>query len=414
MRKVLSAAGGRVRHRGLIAAVALAAGLAATAGGAAASTDTDDTAETTETATTADASAPTVEASAPAPTAGEWTEIVPGGDCQCADGAEFSFFVREANPDKVMFFLEGGGACFDPVTCAFTHDPSTTYDWDIGPDDDPATMGGIFDFTDPDNPFADYSVVYVPYCTGDVHLGDTTHEFSPDLTVQFKGAVNGAAAVAYLAERFGGADQVVVVGESAGSVAAPLYSGLVADALPEAQVTVFADGSGAYPDEPTLNATVGGLWGTMNAIPDWEVNEGMTVEEWSLPGLWVQAGTHNPDIVMSRFDFAYDATQAFFAGLVGIPAGDLMSFMDDNEAAIEAAGVDQLSFTAPGDDHTLVRHDDFYEMEVDGVRLADWVRAVINGDEVSDVHCEECEPSGSDATSPPSTPTATESATTDD
>jgi len=26
-----------------------------------------------------------------------WERVAPGGDCQCADGSEFSFWVREAN-----------------------------------------------------------------------------------------------------------------------------------------------------------------------------------------------------------------------------------------------------------------------------------------------------------------------------
>lgn len=390
--------------RAAVAVAALTIGLlgaaGATAGAADESTPVDTAADTVEAAS---ASAP---ADATGAASSEWTEVVPGGDCQCADGAEFSFFVREADPTKVMFFLEGGGACFDPVTCAFTTDPSTTYDWDIGDDDDPATIGGIFDFDHPGNPFADYSVVYVPYCTGDVHLGNTTHEFSPDLSVEFKGAVNGAAAVEYLAEHFADAEQVVVVGESAGSVAAPLYSGLISDAMDDPQITVFADGSGAYPDEPTLNATVGGLWGTMNAVPDWEGTEGMTVEEWSLPGLWVQAGTHDPDIVMARFDYAYDATQAFFAGLVGVPADDLLSFIDDNEATIEAAGVNQWSYTAPGIEHTLVRKEAFYDMEVDGVTLVDWVSTLLSGDEIADVRCEDCEPPAPAGSAAPSSDAA--------
>ena len=45
--------------------------------------------------------------------ASAWTQIVPGGDCECADGSEFSFWVRQADPTKVVFFLQGGGACFD-------------------------------------------------------------------------------------------------------------------------------------------------------------------------------------------------------------------------------------------------------------------------------------------------------------
>ena len=67
-------------------------------------------------------------------------------------------------------------------------------------------------------------------------------------------------------------------------------------------------------------------------------------------------------------------------------------FIDDNEATIEAAGVEQWSFTGPGPEHTLVRKDGFYEIEVDGVRLVDWVADLIAGEDLADVHCEDCEP----------------------
>ena len=46
-----------------------------------------------------------------------WKQIVPGGDCQCSDGSAFSFWVREADPDKVVFYLQDGGACFSAETC---------------------------------------------------------------------------------------------------------------------------------------------------------------------------------------------------------------------------------------------------------------------------------------------------------
>ncbi len=88
----------------------------------------------------------------------------------------------------------------------------------------------------------------MPYCTGDVHIGNATAEYSPELTVQHKGWVNGTAARDYLAENFPDAAQVVVVGASAGSIAAPLYAGSISDLLPDAQITVLADSSGAYPD----------------------------------------------------------------------------------------------------------------------------------------------------------------------
>ena len=120
--------------------------------------------------------------------------IVPAGDCQCSDGSEFSFWVREANPDKIVFYLQAGGGCFSAETCARESD---LYQTTVK--EGPSEEGGIFDFGDARNPFADYSVVYVPYCTGDVHLGDITTEYAPGLTVHHKGYVNGTAALDHLA-----------------------------------------------------------------------------------------------------------------------------------------------------------------------------------------------------------------------
>ena len=322
----------------------------------------------------------------PAATDSEWTAIDAPEDCMCADGAPYNFFERPADPATVVFFLEGGGACFTPESCAFTEESTTLYDWNIGADDDPATMAGIFDLENAENPFADYSFVYVPYCTGDVHLGNSAHEDSPDLTVEHRGWVNGNAAVSYLAEHYADAEQIVVVGESAGSIAAAAYAATIGDVLPDAQITVFADGSGGYPDNGQLSVGMEALWGFVR--PDWAAD--VPIEEWTVPGMVEAAGAHNPDIVMSRFDYAFDGVQSAFLAVLGID-DPLLPVVDANEAMIEAAGVNQFSFTAPGSDHTLVRKQVFYEMELNGTRLVDWVTSIVNGETVEDVHCDECE-----------------------
>jgi hypothetical protein len=118
----------------------------------------------------------------------------------------------------------------------------------------------VFDFADDRNPSADYSVVYVPYCTCDVHIGNATTEYAPGLTIQHKGYVNGTAALDHLAATFPSATDVEVMGESAGSMASPLYAGLVSDHLPNARIAVLADGSGAYPEVPDITGRVGALW----------------------------------------------------------------------------------------------------------------------------------------------------------
>jgi hypothetical protein len=335
----------------------------------------------------------------------EWERVVPAGDCQCADGGEFAFWERRADPTKVVLFLNGGGVCWDARSCGFTSTDtpgeSEFYDWNLE-GTNPENRRGIFDTTRADNPFAEYSYLYVSSCTGDAHLGNASQEYSPELTVEHRGYVNGTAAIDYLAEQYPDANQVVVVGKTAGSVAAPIYGGLVADLLPDAEVTVFGAQSGAWPDHPDFNADIlDQTWGAYDAMPDWAV-DGLTVRDWGVPRFWTQSGLHNPNLVMARFDFAYDPQAAVeitgwnrgdTPSLEPVPDFDELAVIDANEAAIEAVGVRLHSYTAPGDDHGLFEPDEFdafYETEVEGVRLVDWLDALITDEPPDDVHCVRC------------------------
>lgn len=251
----------------------------------------------------------------------------------------------------------------------------------------------MFDITRADNPFADYSFIYVSSCTGDAHLGDTAVDYSADLTVEHRGYVNGTAAVRYLAESYPGVQDVVVVGKTAGSVAAPLYGGLVSDLVPGAKVTVLGAQSGAWPDHAGFNAEIlEGRWGAYSAAPEW-AKSGLDVEEWGVPQFWVQAGLHAPDLVLGRFDFAYDPQAASeITRWIGDDTPALLAVIDDNEAMIEAAGVPLHSYTASGADHQIFEPDKFYEISVSGVRLVDWIDMLITGQSPNDIHCDQCAP----------------------
>lgn len=327
------------------------------------------------------------EDSTPVSTDAEWEQHVPGGDCQCADGSEFSFWSRTTNPDKVVLFFMGGGACFSPETCSFT-DGTYTVQAGGSPGD---TATGIFDFDNPDNPFRDYSFVFVPYCTGDIHIGNAVHDYGDGLTVNHVGFVNATAGLDYVVENFPDASEVFVTGSSAGGVPAPLFGGLVSDELPDANVTVLADASGAYPDNPPVNEAIGTIWGTFENVPDWPENEGLEPSDWSIPGLFVQAGLHDPDIRFARYDSAYDEVQEQFSSLAGLEDGDLKTIIENNEDGIEAAGVPVASYISPGTVHTILGDDALYTLEVEGISFLDWLTDYAGGDEVGDVVCVDCE-----------------------
>jgi hypothetical protein len=317
-------------------------------------------------------------------------------DCQCSDGSEVTFFQRDADPTKVVLYFEGGGACFSVATCDPNGDP-TYSQTSPSTSDFLEARGGLFDFENDENPLADYSFVYVPYCTGDVHSGDETTDYGPgvdgeNVVIEHHGFPNGVAALDHLVEEFPDVEQLVVTGISAGSVPTPLFAGLASDLLPDADIVTLGDSSGAYPDVPALNAGIGALWGTQNAVPDWESTADVTPETWSLPGYYVYAGVHAPNVRFGRFDFAFDETQSAFSALAGIPPDELVSLIDATEQMAEDAGVRVAKYVAAGDEHTIIDTDEVYELETEGVRLIDWITELITGRTAPpDVRCVTCD-----------------------
>lgn len=372
----------RARLVGLVLALALAATACA---GSDDGESADDATGTTVAPTTTVASTTTTE---PDVVVGEWEQVAAPAPCVCSDGSPFHYWVREGAPDKVLFFLDGGGACFSAETCRAS---TATYRVNLGGDGAPADAG-IFDPSDPDNPLADHSIVFVPYCTGDLHLGAATHDYGEGVVVEHRGSANGTAALAAAVELFPDAGEVVVAGSSAGSAGAPLYGGLAHDAFPEADVAVVADASAAYPGTPEITLAIGGLWGIGDALPPWPETADLPLEAWSLPGLFVAATLHHPDIRFATFNDAFDSVQAQFTRLIGGDPTRLDELIVANNAWIDDQGVDAMHWVSPGTGHTILGSDELYDEVVDGVSFVEWLAAFLAGDEVDDVRCTGCEP----------------------
>ena len=354
----------------------------------------DDSASSTDTAVSsteavASTEAPVVETNAPEPTdtpvvAPTWETVDAPSDCMCADGSAFHFYLREASPTKVLFYLEGGGACFSGDMCK---PGSGTYSENISPVSKLEDSPGIFDFANPENPFADYSVVYVPYCTGDVHAGNITKDYGNGVVTQHKGFVNASNALDTMIKRFPNTTQLVVAGSSAGSFPTPVFAGIAGDRLPNADLKVFADSSGAVPDAMGF---VIGNWGTLETLPDWPEIEGLTVDKFTPAYTFIKAAEHNPKIRFARHDFAFDNVLSSFARMAGLSPDDLVSVMRTNEAKVEATGVNVANWISPGDDHTIAVRDEFYTEEMNGVRFVDWFTAFMNDSPEADNYCVDC------------------------
>ncbi|MDT0276403.1 pectin acetylesterase-family hydrolase [Blastococcus goldschmidtiae] len=330
-----------------------------------------------------------------------WEKVATPDECRCSDGSEFHYWQHEGDPAKVLFVLEGGGACFSAETCGSadgTSKPSLASDLADEPGyvyrdgtPTPATRG-LVDVGDPANPLFGYSVVFVPYCTGDLHLGDNTQDYGGGVVVvEHKGRVNATTALEGMAASFPDAEQVVVLGFSAGSAGAPLYGGLAHDLLPDADIKVISDGSGAYPGDELITGAIGGLWGIFGNLPQWPESAGEPQSAWSLPGLFVQAGRHVPGIGLATIDTAEDEVQREFTELIGFGDTPLLELITDNHEYIEGNGVELSSWVGPGDQHVSTAGDDvLYGSEVEGTELVDWIGDFLAGEDVDDVRCPDC------------------------
>jgi hypothetical protein len=142
----------------------------------------------------------------------------------CIAGTPYSVFTRQGDPKKLLIFLQGGGACWQGFyNCNILAEPQA-----------PPVSGpfpGVFDPDSPDNPFADYSVVYMPYCDGstfggDNDVNDAGFPFFP--TRHHRGLRNVSAGMDVAAQMFPRAKQITVMGHSAGGVGAAAFAPFLA------------------------------------------------------------------------------------------------------------------------------------------------------------------------------------------
>jgi hypothetical protein len=166
-----------------------------------------------------------------------WQKVaIPG--TKCGNGSQYKFFVHKTSSPNVVFFFEGGGACWDYDTCSGRAGILGASNPNGIPDDymELATaqyVSPIVNGADPglplrsrtDLPTKGWNVVYLPYCTGDVHVGNNVVTYSdataqePPLTWHHAGYTNTVAAVDHVKTLFPSVQKLLVTGFSAGGTA---------------------------------------------------------------------------------------------------------------------------------------------------------------------------------------------------
>ena len=113
-----------------------------------------------------------------------------GGETRCIyqDSTPFAFQIIPGDSDKLLFYFQGGGACWDKASTLAGLCTS---------DSVPQNPVGVFDRDNVNNNFASYTIVHVLYCSGNVHAGNVTRDYTDNTgnAVIQKGSTNTQAAL---------------------------------------------------------------------------------------------------------------------------------------------------------------------------------------------------------------------------
>jgi hypothetical protein len=164
----------------------------------------------------------------------------------CMNGSPYHYFAKRGRVNKLVVYYQGGGACFEQLTCSVP-----TCDSNVNPtgSDNPNNVDtGFADLANPANPFRDWHIVFVSYCSCDIHFGDITQHYPR--TVEHRGFQNAKVVEKWAREHFVNPETVFVTGSSAGAYGAWFHAPLLHDVWPASRFHVLADaGNGVITQE---------------------------------------------------------------------------------------------------------------------------------------------------------------------
>ena len=319
----------------------------------------------------------------------EWTWFPVEGNT-CMNGSATGIGLNlDYSSDKLVVFLEGGGACFNTFSCAGASHQDGFGEAELAQFADYAEESGILDRDDPDNPVAGWSYVFIPYCTGDVHAGA-----QPDGAGgrDYVGYGNVTRAVTLVQERMGASlSRVLLTGQSAGGFGAAYNYDQVATIFDAIDVpTDLLDDSGPPLSNtyltPCFQQLVRERWNLDATLPA-DCDECVDEDGGGLVHLIDVMSAKYSERRLGIVTSLSDGTIRQFYGFGYPDCDDPDGIM---AADVFAAGVEELrdeilapldnvrAYTIEGTGHVWT-DDPLGETEVDAVTLGAWITAMLDG-----------------------------------
>jgi hypothetical protein len=323
---------------------------------------------------------------------------------QCMNGSPYHFFVKRGSVNKVLMYYQGGGACWEQLTCSL---PACDTSVDPNGSDNPnGRTTGFADLSNPDNPFRDWHIVVVPYCSCDIHFGDAAQDYP--LHVEHRGYQNAKVVEKYARENFPNPEQVFVTGSSAGAYGAFFHAPLLHRVWPRAQFQVLADAGNGVITQSFLDEYFPN-WNFQANLPDdipglrEVLDEGL-----GIPGYTEVVANYFPGTLWAHYTTAYDGGSGGQTGFYNLMLNDndpiaALSWWEGSCAFNDQMRVQAQSTAAAlpdnyryyigtGSRHTMWGSDKVYGDTTGGVpTIVDWIDAMLGGTPAwTNVECTNC------------------------
>lgn len=313
---------------------------------------------------------------------GGWQTVAGGPGTGCAtDATPFEFYVHEGDTRRIALYFQGGGACWNSRNCGL--DGRRMFENAIDDGDRPwisAQRTGIFDLTNPANPLRDFTIVFVPYCSADIHMGLGTVRYETadgkHLNVHHRGLANSQRALDWTAERYRDPKVLFVAGGSAGAIPSPIFASQLARRHPRAKVVQIGDGAGGY--RTTHLAATLEIWNATRALKHDPLYRNIDVGTATFEQFYVHASPLK-NLQLAQINSVEDRVQLIFLAELGHQVTTLAPLLSGNLAEIRATNSKFRTYTTPGTLHTILQRPEFYATTVDNVPLSKWVGDLVNG-----------------------------------
>jgi Protein of unknown function (DUF3089)/Pectinacetylesterase len=276
----------------------------------------------------------------------------------CLRGDPYQVEVHRGTNNKVLLYLEGGGACWNYDTCWKAPLAKLTAN--------PAFGDGILALDREDNPFHDWNIVYAPYCDGSVFSGDNIADYQGNKTYHH-GLANLSAAVTVLQNEFPDPDQIVVSGSSAGGYGTYSGYGVTRVAFPDKPILVLDDSGPGLQNNDDTEAVMerNENWNYRQFIPPSCTNCDQQITyltEWSFE--------RDPDLRFALFSYLQDGVIRAFNALSADAFESLLRTVTDD---IHSRYPQRFKrFFPQGTSHTVLETPAFYTLDIAGLKVRDW------------------------------------------